>query len=281
DQHLTCVVPGDFRFRKKLRKIDGFSFPTPYPLLFLDSRNGKVTHCFSQEHPDFASPLPWFFENKWRLLLTKVLSVKAMNWDEKGLSPIFEVPTQGSSLTLPPRAFQLQERSLPVLKVPGNKGLSLVDCGGQAPKREPRWQSALTSFKRAPRWTDVSGDGIKDCILGQDNGRISALSGEDGHKLWSARQSDLTALKLVGDLNGDGVRDLFVAGTSRFEKYLRSGKDGRVIYRFSALTIGDGPVIGPVLSLPSDIDKPERLLISIQRFDGHYLLMLNLPEAKK
>lgn len=281
DKKRVCVVPCDLRFGKKSREIDGFTFTGPYPLLFLDSRTGQVTHCFAQERPDFASPLPWFFENKWRLLLTKVLSVKSMGWGKTGLIPIFEVPTQGSSLTLPPRPFQLRDGSMPVLMVPGNKGLSLVDCGGSGGTKETRWQSALTAFKRAPRWTDVSGDGVKDCLLGQDNGRISALSGDDGHELWSVRQSDLTALKLVEDINGDGVKDIFAAGSSRFEKYLRSGKDGRIIYRFSALTVGDGPIIGPVLSLPSDIDKPERLLISIQRFDGHYLLMVNLPDGKK
>lgn len=281
DKYLTCVVPSDFRSRKTRKQIDGFPFTGSYPLLFLDGRSGKVSQCFSQDSPDFASPMPWFFENRWRLLLTKALSVEAMNWNDKGLAPLFQIKTQGSSLPLPPHAFQLRGSSLPVIMVPGEKGLSLVDSDSPAATQTPRWQSALTDFQQAPEWADVSGDGIKDCLVGHDDGRISALSGKDGRQLWSHRQTDLSALALVEDLNGDGVPDLFTAGTNRFEKYLRSGKDGRVIYRFSTLTIGDGPIVGPVLSLPSDVDNPARLLISIQRFDGHYLLMLNLPTGKK
>lgn len=281
DQFLTCLVPGDFRFGKKLRKLDGFTFQGAYPLLFLDGRSGKVLRCFSQERPDFASPIPHSYNGQWQFLLTKILSVQGMGFKEGQWSKLFEVETQGSSLNLPPIALQLKGDAWPAMMVPGNKGLTVVDRDSDGKVKDPRWQSALTDFKRSPRWTELSGDGVRDCILGQDNGQITALSGVDGQELWSVKQSDLTALELLEDLNGDGVKDLFVAGTSRFEKYLRSGRDGRVIYRFSALTVGDGPVVGPVLSLPSDIDKPQRILISIQRFDGHSLLMLNLPVAKK
>jgi len=65
-----------------------------------------------------------------------------------------------------------------------------------------RWQfRALDGIWRAPAVVDVNGDGVKDVIVAARDGRVYALSGRDGHALWTheSRSPNPTEVVAAGE----------------------------------------------------------------------------------
>lgn len=96
---------------------------------------------------------------------------------------------------------------------------------------------------------DLDGDGIADYAATSAGfefqraewglGRVEVLSGASGQLLF-ARDSrgdiDFTLgsmLLNMGDINGDGINDLFISASGPISAYIVSGLDGSIIYRMS------------------------------------------------
>jgi len=75
----------------------------------------------------------------------------------------------------------------------------------------------------SPAIADVNGDGKLDVIVGSDDNKVYALSGENGQLLWSFQTgSDVYSSPAIGDIDRDGLLDIVIGSV-----------DGK-IYRFEA-----------------------------------------------
>ena len=97
--------------------------------------------------------------------------------------------------------------------------------------------------------TDVDGDGATDVIPATDAGRVYALSGRDGHVVWSADFGDFAAVHAVGDGDGDGTPEVYVTAKDGKLRAL-DARDGTVEWT-TTLTAGSvqmtpPPVMGDV-----------------------------------
>lgn len=72
---------------------------------------------------------------------------------------------------------------------------------------------------------DLNGDGATDVIPATDAGVVYALSGRDGHVLWSRDLGAYAAVTAVGDGNGDGVPEVYATARDGKLRAL-SGRDG-------------------------------------------------------
>jgi hypothetical protein len=114
---------------------------------------------------------------------------------------------------------------------------------------------------------DLDGDGRADVVAaerrpaktlggtGSGGSRVYALSGADGSLLWSRAQTGVlgSVLADAGDLDGDGVHEVAVAGSETFGRapvLVLSGATGKVVLRVPAL---DG-VVGMGRSLAAGRD---------------------------
>jgi hypothetical protein len=99
---------------------------------------------------------------------------------------------------------------------------------------------------------DIDRDGVPDYVFseydtGWYSGMLMAKSGEDGHQIWSI-ETDLETddvhhfgnqLAALGDIDGDGICDLLVAGDMRAcgvepgVAEVLSGKNGALLFRFT------------------------------------------------
>ena len=77
---------------------------------------------------------------------------------------------------------------------------------------------------------DLDGDGRLDIVGGSKDGKVFALSGKDGHVLWSHdSRSPSQTRPVIGDGDGDGKPDVFLGtGTTGF--LCLRGKDGAARY---------------------------------------------------
>jgi len=73
---------------------------------------------------------------------------------------------------------------------------------------------------------DINGDGIKDIIAQSYTDNITALNGTDGSVIWESLDNETLSLEGI-DLDSDGQKDEFVAGTNAAELvfYNSSGAD--------------------------------------------------------
>ncbi len=109
---------------------------------------------------------------------------------------------------------------------------------------------------------DVNHDGVPDLVVGASGagtfggGEAYVLSGDDGALLYTLRPgNEETADQFgqffasgAGDINGDGVGDVYVgdlnADAGRGAAYIFSGRDGRRLHWLRGLTAGEGFGLG-------------------------------------
>lgn len=91
----------------------------------------------------------------------------------------------------------------------------------------------------SPRTVDLNGDGVLDIVMGaglneyqKSNQGIIALNGETGDLLWQQESPDqVYGSATFYDVNGDGVKDVFIGGRSPHFKAL-NGKNGEILWEY-------------------------------------------------
>lgn len=155
-----------------------------------------------------------------------------------------------------PREYRIQI-------TPGETTNINVSLAEQLLWKTKHWDGALSPFSVA----DMDGDGVLDCVVGSEDGKVYAVSGRDGSILWStearggappsqsssdeeARVCAAAALMSVwrgssafpsrdmADLNRDGILDSVVGFSDGGAVCAVSGRNGAILWRH----ITGGPV---------------------------------------
>jgi outer membrane protein assembly factor BamB len=115
----------------------------------------------------------------------------------------------------------------------------LTSC--QQKKTEIVWDKNLPVIgsQSSPRAADLNGDGILDIVVGAGKNEyqhseqgILAFDGKTGDILWQQEATDqVFGSATFYDINGDGVKDVFIGGRSAQLKAL-DGKTGAVIWAY-------------------------------------------------
>ncbi len=115
--------------------------------------------------------------------------------------------------------------------------------GGCAQKKKPEliWDTNLFKIgsQSSPRSVDLNGDGVLDIVMGaglneyqKSKQGILALDGKTGETLWEQEAPDqVYGAATFYDVNGDGVKDVFIGGRSPHFKAL-DGKSGKIIWEY-------------------------------------------------
>ena len=102
-----------------------------------------------------------------------------------------------------------------------------------APEDAPT--GAGNEFQSSPAAADLNGDGIKDIVIGSQNGRLYAFTGDRGWKLWDTgtiMKAGIFATPALSDVNNDGVPDALV-GSLDNNFYCINGKNGWKMWEFA------------------------------------------------
>ncbi len=98
-------------------------------------------------------------------------------------------------------------------------------------------QTGVYSYS-SPRAIDLTGDGIKDIVLGagrenQESSKgIIAVNGSNGETLWTVpTRNQIYASPIFQDITNDGVADIFIGGREA-EFYAVNGANGNIIWEF-------------------------------------------------
>ncbi|MBI2901048.1 MAG: PQQ-binding-like beta-propeller repeat protein [Planctomycetes bacterium] len=93
---------------------------------------------------------------------------------------------------------------------------------------------AGTPLTGRPAIADLDGDGVPDAVVGSLDGKLHALSGRDGARIWEAAAGGEEVYSpCLADLDADGVPDA-VAAADDAGVVAVSGRDGRRLWRFQA-----------------------------------------------
>jgi len=102
------------------------------------------------------------------------------------------------------------------------------------------WSSFTDSIPTlsSPRVADLTGDGIKDIVIGggtdstDSNHGIMAFNGANGNLLWNIpTKNEIFASAKFQDITGDGIPDVFVSGREA-QLYAINGSNGNIIWDF-------------------------------------------------
>lgn len=168
----------------------------------------------------------------------------------------------------------------------------------------------------SPRVSDLTGDGVKDIILGAGreefipcDSAVIALDGTTGDVLWHVGASDqIFGSASLLDLTADGIMDVIINGRSAELKAI-NGATGEVIWDFASSLKGKKPretgwynfynpqVIpdqngdgiaeilvsngGDVLVEPYDPNRPAGKLVVIDPMTGQVLAQAEMPDGKE
>jgi outer membrane protein assembly factor BamB len=118
--------------------------------------------------------------------------------------------------------------------------LLLIRCGRT--KSEVLWEKdfSLLGSQSSPRTADLNGDGVLDIVIGAGKNEfqfskqgVLAFNGKTGELLWQQEATDqVYGSATFCDINGDGVKDIFIGGRSPHFRAL-NGKTGEVIWEYS------------------------------------------------
>ncbi|HBL18100.1 MAG TPA: hypothetical protein DD417_15445, partial [Elusimicrobia bacterium] len=88
-----------------------------------------------------------------------------------------------------------------------------------------RWKQPLSQFVRASAAVaDVDQDGVREVLIGSDDGVFRVFSGKDGTLEWSfATGGEILSSAAVGDLDGDGLPEI-VFGSADGKVYALTGR---------------------------------------------------------
>lgn len=168
----------------------------------------------------------------------------------------------------------------------------------------------------SPRASDITGDGVKDIILGagrlefqKSDTAVFALDGRTGKMLWNVEAKDqIFGSAAVMDISGDGINDVIINGRSA-ELQAINGKTGEILWKFNQkkaakktgekrwynfynpqfvndLT-GDGlnDILiangGDVMKEPYDEDRPPGYLVAIDAGTGEVISYAEMPDGKE
>jgi hypothetical protein len=227
-----------------------------YPLqdkgsLFVDALSGKDGHRLWWSQVDSASaktlfgPLVWGppGPDGWPLLLVPCTETRGQSLDSwktyalAGASGQVQLRVPGFRVL---RATDLDRDGLVDLFGTVEGGNKVRVFRGTPPEH---WRLFGKGWQAVP---DLDNDGIGDVIDTSDREHTTALSGDDGHHLWSANVGGW--VKVVtplpdGDLDGDSVPDIIVldqppwqpvAGTASLRAL--SGRTGKPLWSFTVNT---------------------------------------------
>jgi len=104
-----------------------------------------------------------------------------------------------------------------------------------------KWQTELPKIgsSSSPAATDLTGDGIKDIVIGggakefsRTETGVTALDGATGQLIWSvAAHNQIVGSPVFQDINEDDIQDVFIGGRSAIFMAL-DGKTGDKIWEF-------------------------------------------------
>lgn len=120
---------------------------------------------------------------------------------------------------------------------------------------------AGNELQSSPAAADLDGDNVPDIVIGSQNGKVYALSGERGWELWnsgSIMKAGVFATPALTDVDGDKVADVLVGALDN-NFYCLNGKKGWKVWEFAC----KAPVKASAAVVDLDRDgKPEVVFAS-------------------
>ncbi len=100
-------------------------------------------------------------------------------------------------------------------------------ASAQAPPQA--WMQLTPGYVDKPTCADLNGDRLLEVICATDGGKVLALDGASGGKLWTVSYDErFTCCPVVDDVDGDGAVELIVAGGRTGLVLCLNGTDGSV-----------------------------------------------------
>ena len=128
----------------------------------------------------------------------------------------------------------------------------LVACSSSNKKVTLVWQKNMPVIgsQSSPRTEDFNKDGTLDIVIGAGQNEfehsdmgVIALNGITGNLLWKQEAPDqVFGSATLIDVNGDGIRDVFIGGRSPLLKAI-DGKTGTLIWQYQADKYKDDPIL--------------------------------------
>jgi outer membrane protein assembly factor BamB len=129
----------------------------------------------------------------------------------------------------------------------------LASCSSNSKKKSAViWSKnfPVIGSQSSPRTEDINKDGTLDIIMGAGKNEfqpsdmgILAFDGKTGNLLWKQSAPDqVFGSATFCDINGDGIRDVFIGGRSPQLKAL-DGKSGKLLWQFNAAKFKDDPIL--------------------------------------